>query len=230
MNCEAAKQHFVDYLYREIGDEQKQQFEAHLADCECCRREIAALKGTTAILQKWEEIDPKLNLIFVKESVSGWQRVIEKARALIPGRQNWGKRFAYGFAVALILLSLANLNISWQDGIFHLKMSLLPQSNKTHVPTEAVSRDELLAFQNDQIALMNQLIEASEARQRRDMVVSLTDFAQEIANQRRSDMAIVGTSFEQLQYLTNRRLERTSQSVNGLIKVMQTRSKPSGQK
>lgn len=160
----------------------------------------------------------------MKETDSVWQRLALKLRNYFGSGEHWGRRVAYGLAIVLIILSIANLEISFADGNFRLKMSLWPKPEPVQVLNQPITENDLLTFKKDQLFLMNQLIETSEAKQRRDMLLSFTDFAQEMERQRKSDMMLVGTSLEQLQYQTRKRLRRTDQSIDGLIKIMNVRA------
>ena len=205
MTCKEAKQFIMGYLYQEISTEQRKIIDAHLASCDSCRNEFAALKNTSTILQSWEEVEPKLNLVFMKETDSVWQQLALKLRSYFGSGEHWGRRVAYGLAIVLIILSIANLEISFADGNFRLKMSLWPKSEPVQVLNQPITENDLLTFKKDQLFLMNQLIETSETKQRRDMLLSFTDFAQELERQRKSDMVLVGTSLEQLQYQTRKK-------------------------
>jgi len=224
MTCEEAKNYFMDYLYQEIDDEGRKTLEAHLNSCESCRNEMAALKNTSTILQSYEEVDPRLNLIFVKESESVWQKIREQVENYLGSGTHWGKRLAYGLAIILICLSLLNMEISWEDGHFAFKMSLWPRSESTQFQESAITKNDLIEFQKDQILLMNKLIDASEAKQRREMILTLTDFTQEIERKRKSDFIVLGTSMEQLQFQTDQQLQLTNQSLDGLFKLINVQS------
>lgn len=224
MTCEEAKKYFMDYLYQEIDDEHQELVEAHLNACNACRDEIAALKSTSDILQSYEALDPKLNLIFVKESRTVWQKLREKVRDYVSSGEHWGRRLAYGLAIILIVFSLINMEISWENGHFSLKTSLWPHAEKEQAQQSAITKNNLIEFQKDQILLMNQLIEASEAKQRRELILTLADFTQELEHRRQSDLMLVGTSMEQLQLQTNQRLQLTNESINGLFKLINVQS------
>jgi hypothetical protein len=50
MNCTTARGHLPLYIYGDLEAEARKPLEEHLAGCESCRREAAALKGVTRLL------------------------------------------------------------------------------------------------------------------------------------------------------------------------------------
>jgi len=229
MTCETAKNYFMDYLYNEISADQQQQLEAHLRECRTCQQEIADLKTTSGVLQQWEAVNSPVNLVFTTEQHSFWQDIREKFRHL--PQLNWSRRkwVAYGLGVALVLLSLINLEIRWNKDDFTLKMSLWPSPTADTASGNLVTQSELKALQQEQFLLMNQLIEASTEKQRQEITKLLITFARDVERQRESDLKLVGTSLEQLQFQTHRELNRATRSIGDLMQIMEVKGTLPGQ-
>lgn len=216
MTCDRLKSQLMDYLYDEMDDTTREDVEKHLAECAECRQEVEALKGTSEKLQSWE-VDPSpVRLTFVNEKVTLGHRIREWLGA------PWGRRVVFGVAAVLVLFSLANFELSLSEGQFQMKMSLLPRTSVEQ--SNPVSAAELADFKNEQLLLMQQLINASQEKQRQEWTRTFIDFAQEVEQQRRNDLKLVGNSFERLQFQTDRRIQQTHQSIDGLMRVMQVQS------
>ena len=54
MKCSDAKILLMDFLYKEISDENKKLLKEHLSTCAACGQEFQSLKDTSKILKKWE--------------------------------------------------------------------------------------------------------------------------------------------------------------------------------
>lgn len=62
MNCEAAKQDLTLYLYGELGFEQEEHIEQHVAGCEPCRNELERMRRFHAAIDQ-QETDPSPELL-----------------------------------------------------------------------------------------------------------------------------------------------------------------------
>lgn len=231
MTCEEAKYLLMDYLYDEMNAENHLEFERHLKACESCSQELANFRQTSQQLQKWDDVPPALNLTFVDQQSRFSASIHRRWQGFFRLDWSWGRRLAVGLAVILLGFSLTNFKAEWKNGDFNVKMSLWPQAaEKQQIADLPLQQEELAAYQKEQLMLMNQMIKASEERQRKAMTMSLINFADELETRRKSDLSLVGTSFEQLQFQTKRELKQTRQSLDGLIKIMQVSSPQSNQK
>ena len=129
MKCDQIHLLIIDYLYNEISDEDNRILQSHLANCDNCRQELAALKGTSNILQKWEDVEPDFNLVMVTQKVNWFENVKEKFRKLFPKPKKAGFAFAYGFVGVFLLMAVSNTEISYQQGNFNMKMALFSKGS-----------------------------------------------------------------------------------------------------
>jgi len=219
MTCDLKKSQLMDYLYDEMDAAARQKFETHLAECPECRQELEALEATSQKLQSWEINPPPVNLTFVSETVTWGNRV---QQWLTAPTKIWGRRIAFGLAAALLIFSLANFELSVDNGRFEMKMSLLPRQPAP--PVTGISPAELADFKTEQLLLMQQLVTASQSKQRQEWNRTFIDFARELEQQRKTDLKLVGNSFERLQFQTDRQLLQTHQSIDGLMRVMQVQA------
>ncbi len=63
MKCESAQQSMVLASYGELHDQQTIALEQHLATCEACQEELAAMRGMFAALELAPVVDPSPNLL-----------------------------------------------------------------------------------------------------------------------------------------------------------------------
>ena len=63
MNCETAQQNIVLASYGELADDATHGLERHLADCEECRKELAAMKALMEVMAFAPVLEPSPNLV-----------------------------------------------------------------------------------------------------------------------------------------------------------------------
>jgi hypothetical protein len=217
MACNEIKNLFMDFLYGEIGAESETLVRAHLQNCTACRNEYEALSRTSLTLRAWENEDPHLNLVFLRESKSWWAAVKEK---LFPAHAPlWGKLasgFALGIAGVFFVSALLNAEITFEKGKFSYRASLVPRQST------AIEVDSLLAqeIQRQSREMVNQMVLASQEQQRLELNRTLAQFASEVNRQRRNDLLLVGRGLEEVQQNTTTRLERADEMLNEFFRTV----------
>jgi anti-sigma factor RsiW len=104
------KELLVEYLYDEIGADDRRAVEAHLAECGECRAEAKGLRATRTQLAEWAPPRPELAF-----------QVVRGAALPVARRRFWQP--AWGLAAAAVLVhaaaaSLANLEVKYgPDGL-----------------------------------------------------------------------------------------------------------------
>lgn len=216
MKCDDVKALLMDFLYEEISDEDKKLFQTHLSNCDSCRQEFQSLKQTSNLLQQSEDVEPKLNLVFISETKSFWNAVKQKF-SVSPKKLIYG--VAIGFASIILLLSLTNTEVSYQNGDFSVKMSILPRKLKPQ--NETINEDVIARLQQQNISLINKLIQQSEERQRQQLFSTLAQFSDDFENRRTADLQLVGVGLDEIEKSIYSRLEkRTNSQFNNLIRYI----------
>ncbi|MFQ6116087.1 MAG: zf-HC2 domain-containing protein [bacterium] len=225
MKCDIPKERLIEYLYQDLEPGKKATIEAHLAQCPTCNRELEELEKTAEILRTWPDEEPHTNLIFVQERTSFWKLMIPVWLRGIGWRRIM---FGASSAVAsiLLMLSLLNLEVTYNQGNFNLKMSWLPRpgtevitpGNPLAVP---VTQREFAEWQQQSMELLQEMVQASEARQRRELGDALTEFARNMDQQRRQDLRLVGKGLEVFQLSTEGRFRQTDEILQRLLRVNQ---------
>jgi hypothetical protein len=213
MTCEFPKERLIGFHYGEVDADEREAVRAHVAGCEACRQELEALERTGRTLRAWHDESPDFDLVFVRERAPFW-------RALAPswlGSGGW-RRFAAGMAVgvaaAVLILAFVNIEAGFQDGAFSLNIAL-----RTTSPSEAtretvdplarpVTLGEFAAYQEQSLGLIKQLLDDSEQRQRQDLGLALTQFAEDLDRQRQRDLQLVGLGLRGVEQSTNQRFNQ----------------------
>ncbi len=224
MTCDDAKALMMGYLYGEMEEGEEEKFTRHLSACKACSEELAGLRQTSRVLRVWQDVEPDLRLRFVEEPR-------QPRWAWLPRWDSFPRWATVSMALAaaaLVLMALANLEVSYRDGAFDLRASLLPRPVQVATPADTldtsryVTRDMLARVQEQNYRLMRRLVEASESKQVEYVNTALSRFASEIEAQRRRDLRLVDRGLEAVQFTTQRQFQKTHQILGDLIRLAQT--------
>lgn len=215
MTCDEIKLSLMDFLYNESDPEADKLVRVHLQNCAVCRNEYEALSRTSLTLKAWENEDPRLHLVFVKESQSWLHAVKEKfenARVPALGKLAW---LTAGIAIGVLFISaLLNTEISYNNGNFAYRTSLLPRP--------AVTADSQLVGQIRQELneKYQQMLLASQQQQRADFNRTLAQFATEVDRQRQIDLMLVDRGLNEFQQHYNSRFERNDEILSQFLQTV----------
>jgi hypothetical protein len=217
MTCDEIKILLMAFLYNEIEPESEQFVRTHVQNCSACRAEYEALSRTSLTLKAWENEEPRLHLVFLPERkswLSAWQDKLFPSRAPI-----WGKLagLAAGIAMGVLFVSaLLNTEISFNNGNFTYRTSLLPRQSAT-------ADSQLVAQIRQELDEKYQpLLLASQQQQRDEFNRTLAKFAAEIDRQRQSDLMLVGRGLDEFQQHTNSRFERNDELLNQFLRSVKS--------
>jgi hypothetical protein len=213
MTCDEIKILLMDFLYNESEPDSEKLVRAHLQNCPACRGEYEALSRTSLTLKAWENEDPRLHLVFVKESQS-WLSAL-KEKFLPEHAPAWGKLagLAAGIAIGVLFISaLLNTEISYRNGNFVYRTSLLPRQPAT-VDSQLVAQ-----VRQELDEKYQQLLLASQQQQRDELNSTLAKFATEVDRQRQIDLLLVGRGLDEFQQHTNSRFERNNELLNQFLR------------
>ncbi|MFQ6115315.1 MAG: zf-HC2 domain-containing protein [bacterium] len=228
MKCESSKEKLIGYFYQDLDSEEMAEFEAHLGKCTACQKELKQLAKTTNILRAWPDEEPNLNFVFVQERTSLWKAILpDWLRGL--GWRRISVGLAVGIVAVLAILALLNLEATYNQGNFSLKLSLLPRpSTESNAPltplAKPVTRQEFSEWQQQSLQLIQEMLEASEARQRHELELTMAQFARDMDLQRRQDLQLVGKGLEVFQLSNENRFNRTNEILQKLIQTAQYQS------
>ena len=190
MNCNVKKEDLLTFFYGECEEGEQERIKEHVAACATCRRELDALASTQALLRAWPDEAPRLDLTFVGAEVP------RRRFRLMAGLA------AAAVAAAVLFLAWPEFELSYRAGELDLKWG---EALADDPPT----REEVLATQVGTLALVDQLMRASETRQQRVLNHLLT----EIQAQRYRDLQLINRQFEQFDRKIHIRLRRNEAPV-----------------
>jgi len=103
MKCDDYRLLMMDALFDEISGTDKKTLDDHLESCSDCREKFQTLLATTQTLEKWEDVEPRVNLTFVSQPASRVSDFFNKLKT-------WKMPARLGVALALLLLLLSLFN------------------------------------------------------------------------------------------------------------------------
>lgn len=225
MKCSDLKPLFMDYVYDEISNEDRSLFLAHLSECQSCQNELAALKQTSNILQRWEDVDPDFNVVMLMDKVSWLNKMKEGLARLFPK----SRRLIYGFAYVTVgiflLLAIANTEISYRKGEFKMRLGLFSKPTAKTTVDDVLTQQLIEKLQQENFYLTSSLIQQSEARQRKELASNILRLKQDFEHQRVEDLNMVGFGLDNFEKNTFRKIERTDKSLNEIIQLINAQSK-----
>jgi anti-sigma factor RsiW len=237
----------VAYLYDECSPDERRVIEAHLAVCAACAAEAASLRSTRLQLASWTPPEAELGFEIVRAHAAG---VGSQAGAPGLQTGAWWRRPlpAWAQAAAAVLLFGTGLWLGVAQGAGG---SVAPQAAPsaavvasapaaaTPAPT-AVSVEDLAALEGrlrGEMAEMRAaattpadrrlltevraMIHESEQRQQRELALGMTRVMRDVETQRRTDLAQIQGSFQQIEGLTGAQVREQRDMLNYLMRVSQ---------
>ena len=174
MDCNVKKEDLLTFFYGECEEGEQERIKEHVAACATCRRELNALASTQALLRAWPDESPHLDLTFVG--------------AEVPRR-----RFRLMAGLAAVAVVALALFLAWPEFELSYRAGELDLKWGEALADDPPTREEVLATQVGTLALVDQLMRASETRQQRVLNHLLT----EIQAQRYRDLQLINRQFEQ---------------------------------
>ncbi|MEW6455903.1 MAG: zf-HC2 domain-containing protein [Acidobacteriota bacterium] len=175
MECEI-KPYLIDYIYDELPEEKKHEFENHLKGCAQCKIDLEEIKDAKNILEQWKAPESeKTFLVPIKQ------------------RENiafFYKSLAYSLAAIIIIvfLSISNFNVSF--GKFSLNFgktkNIVPQVNQEIAQKESEKEFEERS-QKAFLELLNR-IEKQQKEERLFYINTLNQLLTKFEEKRREDL------------------------------------------
>ncbi len=188
MHCNVKKENLLTFFYGECAEDEQERIEEHVAACAVCRRELNALASTQALLRAWPDETPRLNLTFVEAEVPRRRFRLMADWAAVARR-----RFRLVAGLATVAVAALALFLAWPEFEFSYRAGELDLKWGEALADEPPTREEVLAAQEGTLALVNQLLQASEINQQRVLSHLLT----ELQAQRYQDLQLINRQFEQ---------------------------------
>lgn len=243
------KELLVSYLYDELQDGERREFERHLASCEECRGEVHGLRATRTHLASWASAEPELGLQIVRRTAPATSPRLRIAPA-------WGLAAAAVLVLA-VAAAIANVEVraggeglvirtGWhnpaQPSTAVNQVAADDQVQAAAVDFEAIhSRLREIeamiaerpattaplpaavsdAARADLLRQFRRLIEQSEARQQRELAIRIGQVARDVDNARRADFAQIQQGIAQIQGRANETFIRQQRMESAIYRAVQ---------
>lgn len=220
MNHELARSLFMDYLYDEIEEEEKQRLENYLEQHPDLKRELDELHETRTLLQQMPLAEPDRQLTMVEPRERTFGQWIGQAKALLP-RTGFGK---LGFAIAagLILLlfvgSVAQLHVSVNSSGWSFALGYSPTVNEGLAAEQAQTFLDRVREEN--AAMMTEYTRTL----RQENQQQLQQLVRYVEQQRLSDLQLIDQNLAQLQRANNYRWQQTSEFLGEMMQTVNVRT------
>ncbi len=218
-NCKDIRAMIMDYIYDEISETDRKAFELHLSRCTECRKEVESLTSTSGLLKEWVEQAPDIRVIAVKEKSQSNGKYTGFFRGLFSGPKNLAFGSAFALLFIFMLFSIANTEISVNNGSFSMHMGFMKPSDPGQQGEEQVKTNLLVEeLVKENYQLTKALIEESEARQRQEVIYALSAFKKGIDQERYHDLSLVQYGMRELQKNTYQQVQEIDGALNRLIR------------
>ena len=243
------KDTLISYLYGEASLDARRAVDAHLEHCAACAHEVQELRGARVTLAAWVPPDAELGFRVIREPAAPaprrwWQMPAWAPAALAAGlllalaasveveygsgavtvRTGWARPAATSVQTAAPAAVPAGLT----ESELHAALSALEGKLRAEMAASgtreaaAAAPLRLRASTVDRGELLRQvedLIEASERRQQRELAFRLAQVVQDVDAQRRTDMLRIETGLGQIEGVTGQEVARQRQLINYLMQA-----------
>jgi hypothetical protein len=248
MSCDN-KELIVSYLYDDLSEIERREFDAHLSLCGACREEVVGLRATRNHLSLWSPPEPEFAFRIIREPVA--------AAKVLPMRSRWVPAFGLAAAAALVIAvasAIANLEIRYNDATGLVvrtgwsrgdsQLAGNGGSNGSVVPAGASSDyqalDRRLQLLETTLAAqpagdsqsasgrmtdaellrrVREIVTDAEARQQTALTQRLLRVVADFDRQRNADLVAIQRGLGTYQQLTNAELAQQRDVVNQLYRV-----------
>ena len=218
MKCDEIKNKMMDYLFAELDETEHKQFDSHIKGCQSCKSELAEFQSTVDVAEKWPEIEPKRDIVFVTpktnlvEKVTHFLRPDPKKSPL-----RWIGRL--GFVGLILIVIFLRSEIHYSQGQFSLRIgsngSQAEQLN--NVSPEMVSA--LKSLQEENLSYFQQMLRDSEQRQRNLLFTGLSQISNKIDQTRKVDLNYFGENLQRLDRNNSYNFDKTAEMLQNVLKV-----------
>jgi anti-sigma factor RsiW len=240
-----AHEALVSYLYDECAPHERRAISAHVAICSECAEELMALGATREQLALWTPPDVQLDFRIVSDAPrSGSAQAPGRDGAAVLRPPRWWRQpmpaWAQAAAAVLIFATGVTLGVMRAAAPAAERPALL-QTNATN---SSVTKAELVALEQRLRSEMSQshvastpvaatpadtrvlqqvrtMIDESEQRQRRELVLRAAEMVRDFDAQRNDDLARIERTLGQMDGTTGVEVAQQRQMLNYLMRVSQ---------
>ena len=235
----------VSYLYDECAPHERRAISAHVAICSACAEELMALGATREQLALWAPPDVQLDFRIVSDaprSASAQASARDGAAVLRPPRWWRQPMPAWAQAAAAVLIFATGVTLGVMRAAAPAAERSAPLQTKT--TSSSVTKAELVALEQRLRSELSQshgastpvvaapadtrilqqvrtMIDESEQRQRRELVLRAAEMVRDFDAQRNDDLARIERTLGQMDGTTGVEVAQQRQMLNYLMRVSQ---------
>ena len=208
----------IAYLYDEIDQTAKSQCEAHLLECESCRKEVQAFQGIRTSL-KPEDAPPMPYSIRMPLSST------QTASVLPLYQLSWFRIMASSAAaMMLIMLSAWITDLRVEFGQHAVTIGFGSPAELNSVPIQKgldTDLERMMAqFRNEQSNLVNSLSDSIRQSQQQQFDQTLAAFQRYLEQRRIEDLELIALSLDEMQQINDTRFVETQYMLSQLVNQM----------
>lgn len=219
MNKNEARSLIMEYLYDEMNQTDKENFEQILSDSPDLQKELKEMQDTRNLLGQLTSADTEEQpSLFEDRSAKPNNRWNSIRKTLIPG-SNSGRVFLAAAAVLLIsflLASIVNLTVSTTGNGLTISFGSIPQAEQSGFSDEEVAL-LIEEVQRENAILATQLIEQAQAKQAEQFEDVMRNVVSYFEEQRMKDLQLVDNGISRLEEETYNRFRQTDEALVDLI-------------
>lgn len=223
MTKDEARELFIDYMYGGLDIDTQQKLEAFVSEHPDLRDELDGLMETRQVLQQMPVENPKEQIVIMEPSsaYSSFRNWVENVLSFLTPRSGFGR---FGVAIAsfvflfIITGSLTDMNLQMQGGEFSISFG--EQTPEQIGYTSAQVEMLINQVQNENAALVAQIVEAAQEQQEEQFELTLASFAEYLDEQRTSDLQLIDYSLTSLEETTYNRFIQTDQVLGEIIETV----------
>jgi hypothetical protein len=239
----------IAFLYRDIDPAERVAFEAHLAACATCRKELDTLAGVRAELARWAPPEPSFAMAGHQSPATshraGWRDIpawAQIAAAMLflgvsAGLANLDVRYDRGGlsvrtgwsrpAVSSVAQGAAPANAPWRNDVAALGEELRGElrASQTAAPAPATlpAPRSAPALDADLVRRIKALIDESERRQQTELALRVAQVERDVYSQRQADLRKIDQNLGRMQDQTGVEVLKQRQMLNYLVQRVSQR-------
>ncbi|NBC03812.1 MAG: hypothetical protein GVY20_08930 [Bacteroidetes bacterium] len=221
MTDKEIKNLFMDYLYDEMSDEQKKQFEKELDTQPELKKELEELESTKKLIEGVPMETPSHKLVMMAPE---YNQKEEDQKSTKPG---FLKRYpglvtvlaaAACMLVVLMGAAFTDLNIGQNDQGFYLAFGEVPSTQPVQQGmSEQEVRDMIDQIRQENSILLASMIEQVQVQQNEQLEEAISVLTDYYDQRRQQDLRLISEGLTQLEEDTYYRLRQTDETLGDLI-------------
>jgi len=207
MNEQEARNRLMDYLYNEMDENEKTEFEQFLESSPELQKELKEMQATRNLLDEVPVETPSHKLLYLPENEKDKARFTGTAKTLLAS--------AAVFLLAVLLFAFSNIQFGYTEAGFYLTMGQQPAVE------EALSEDAVIGLMNqireENAMLMAAMLEQSREQQNEQLEQVLIQLTNYYDLRREQDLYLIAEGLAQLEEETTYRIFQTNEALSEVI-------------